>query len=210
MRKVRKVRKKQNTQPGKYGGLNTVESAVSEKSKSKFSKLKGANSYLKGEKGSAKKNLINLVAEKPPAAGYLHNTSIIAEKTGIPEWQMTAVEKMDRMRVGVSKKDLENLKTKTRLDYEKLAILLSTNRATLINKKGAELFSPALSERIVGIADVYSYGFEVFEDEGKFNEWVFRPNQALGGIQPFEMLDNQFGREEVKNVIGRIEYGVYS
>ena len=57
---------------------------------------------------------------------------------------------------------------------------------------------------------MYSYGYEVFEDESNFNEWIFRPNQALGGKQPYELLDNQFGREEVKNFIGRIDFGVYS
>ena len=105
---------------------------------------------------------------------------------------------------------MESLKSKTNLDYDKLSTLLATTRATLINKKGTEHFSAAISERILSIADIYSYGYEVFEDETKFNEWVFRPNRALGGKQPFELLDNQFGREEIKNLIGRIDYGVYS
>lgn len=137
-------------------------------------------------------------------------TSIIVKDTEKPEWQMTAVEKMDMVREGISKKDLESLKSKANLDYDKLSTLLSTTRATLINKKGTDNFSAALSERIVSIADLYSYGFEVFEDKAKFNQWVFSPNKALGGKLPFELLDNQFGREEVKNVIGRIDYGVYS
>ncbi|MEO5967852.1 MAG: MbcA/ParS/Xre antitoxin family protein [Ferruginibacter sp.] len=123
---------------------------------------------------------------------------------------MTAFQKMTMVREGISKKDLESLKSKANLDYDKLSILLSTTRATLINKKGSEIFSAALSERIVSIADLYSYGFEVFEDKSKFNKWVITPNKALGGKLPFELLDNQFGREEVKNVIGRIDYGVYS
>ena len=153
---------------------------------------------------------VNAITGMPHSGSYIRNTSIIAEKSGRPEWQLTPVEKMDLVREGVSKKDLERLKTKTNLDYDKLSILLSTTRATLINKKGAAHFSASLGERIVSIADLYSYGFEVFEDETKFNEWVFRPNQALGGRPPFELIDNQFGREEVKNVIGRIDYGVYS
>lgn len=146
----------------------------------------------------------------PHKGTHQRGTTIIAEKTDTPEWQMTAVEKMDMVREGVSKKNLENLKRKTNLDYDKLSTILLTNRATLINKKGTENFSIALSERIVSIADLYSYGFEVFEDEAKFNEWIFRPNKALGGKQPFHLLDNYFGREEIKNVIGRINYGVYS
>lgn len=166
-----------------------------------------------GSKGLSRKNTMVAATSFigiPHQGSYQHSTTIIVEKTGRPEWQMTAVEKMDMAREGVSKKNLESLKSKTNLDYDKLSTILSTTRATLINKKGTEHFSAALSERIVSIADLYSYGFEVFEDETKFNEWVFRPNQALGGKQPFELLDNQFGREEVKNVIGRIDYGVYS
>lgn len=143
-------------------------------------------------------------------ASNIPSTSIIVKDTDKPEWQMTAVEKMDLVREGVSKKDLESLKIKANLDYDKLSTLLSTTRATLINKKGTDNFSTSLSERIVSIADLYSYGFEVFEDKAKFNKWVFSPNKALGGKLPFELLDNQFGREEVKNVIGRIDYGVYS
>jgi putative toxin-antitoxin system antitoxin component (TIGR02293 family) len=129
---------------------------------------------------------------------------------GRPEWKLSAVEKMEMVRAGVSKEKLEALKRRTNLDYDRLSDILATTRATLINKKGAELFSASLSEKIISIADVYSYGFDVFEDEAKFKQWIFRPNQALGGKQPFELLDNQFGREEVKNLIGRIEYGVYS
>lgn len=168
---------------------------------------------IRGAKVVVPKNVevtANIAAGISHTGSYGHSTSIIVEKTSKPEWQMTAVEKMDMVRDGVSKKDLESLKSKANLDYDKLSTLLSTTRATLINKKGTENFSAALSERIVSIADLYSYGFEVFEDETKFNEWVFRPNQALGGKQPFELLDNQFGREEVKNVIGRIDYGIYS
>lgn len=146
----------------------------------------------------------------------LHRVVTYAAKPAIitgsnrPEWQMTALEKMDMAKEGMTKNKLESLKSKTDLNYEKLSIILSTTRATLINKKGTEAFSTSLSERILSIADLYSYGFEVFEDETKFREWIRRPNQALGGKTPFELLDNQFGREEVKNLIGRIDHGVYA
>ena len=96
------------------------------------------------------------------------------------------------------------------MDYDKLAKALSVTRATLINKKKQEKFNAGLSERIFSLVDIYSYGYEVFGDEERFNKWMFRPNLALGGKTPFELIGSQFGRDEVKNVIGRIEYGVYS
>lgn len=141
---------------------------------------------------------------------YEDGSIILAGASDKPESHMTAIEKMDMVRTGVSKTDLENLKQKADLDYEELARALSVTRATLINKKGAEKFNVSLSERIIGLADIYSYGYAVFEDEDRFNKWMFKPNQALAGKTPYEFIDNQFGREEVRNIIGRIEYGVYS
>jgi putative toxin-antitoxin system antitoxin component (TIGR02293 family) len=137
-------------------------------------------------------------------------TIILSEAADKPEAQMMPLEKMSIVRIGVSKKDLEGLKEKTALDYDKLAKALSVTRATLINKKREEKFNASLSERIVGLADIYSYGYEVFEDGERFNQWMFRPNRALGGQAPYDLIDNQFGREEIRNIIGRIEYGVYS
>lgn len=129
---------------------------------------------------------------------------------GKPAFKMTPLEKLDTLRDGLDKQDLEKLKSRTELDYDKLSKALSVTRATLINKKGSEKFSPSLTERIISLADIYSYGYDVFEDEARFNLWMFKPNRALGGKAPYDIIDNQFGREEVKNIIGRIDYGVYS
>ncbi len=62
----------------------------------------------------------------------------------------------------------------------------------------------------MALTELYSYGYKVFQDEDKFNNWMFTPNQALAGKLPYDIVDNQFGREEIKNIIGRIEYGVFS
>ena len=160
-----------------------------------------------GKKSKTDFNLIHIVQQ----GSYGTNTAIIlADAANKPENSMTPIEKMDIVRIGVSKKDLESLKKIAGLGYDKLAKALSVTRATLINKKRKEKFNAALSERIVSLADIYSYGYEVFEDEKRFNQWMFRPNKALAGQAPYDLLDNQFGREEVRNIIGRIEFGVYS
>jgi len=123
---------------------------------------------------------------------------------------ITAYEKIEMINKGISKKDLEYLKQKSGLGYDQLSHVLDVARATLINKKGTEKFNQSLSEKIVSLADIYSYGYEVFEDEDRFNQWIFRPNKSLGGSTPYSFLNNQYGREEVKNLIGRIDYGVYA
>jgi putative toxin-antitoxin system antitoxin component (TIGR02293 family) len=137
-------------------------------------------------------------------------TVVLGLATDKPESHMTPLEKMAVAEIGVSKKDLERLKNKANLDYERLAQALLVTRATLINKKGKAKFNRGLSERIVGLADIYSYGYDVFGNEERFNRWMSSPNQALGGRSPYELVNSQFGREEIRNMIGRIDYGVYS
>jgi putative toxin-antitoxin system antitoxin component (TIGR02293 family) len=138
------------------------------------------------------------------------STIMFVERNEKPEMQMTALEKMEKARSGLGKDELNRLKMRTDLDYEKLSKALSVTKATLIRKKGDQKYSPAISERMIGLADIYSYGFAVFEDEDKFKTWMFRPVKALGGKAPYDVIDNQFGREEVRSLIGRIEQGVYS
>jgi putative toxin-antitoxin system antitoxin component (TIGR02293 family) len=153
----------------------------------------------------------NVIAE--PEMAYGRNSKfdvILSNATEKPERELSGFEKMHIVQNGVTKKDLELLKTKAALDYSMLAKALSVTRATLINKKRGERFGAGLSEKIVGMADLYSYGFEVFEDKDRFNQWMSKPNKALGGQIPYDLIDNQFGREEVKNLIGRIDYGIYS
>jgi putative toxin-antitoxin system antitoxin component (TIGR02293 family) len=144
---------------------------------------------------------------EPSNAALLTSTS---SRDQMPEFKLSSYEKMGLIQKGISKKGLEKLKDAAGLDYNQLSQLLNVARATLINKKGEETFNPDVSDKILGLADIYSYGYEVFEDAAKFNHWIFQVNKALGGRQPFELLNNSFGREEVKQLIGRIDHGIYS
>ncbi|MEO6845131.1 MAG: antitoxin Xre/MbcA/ParS toxin-binding domain-containing protein [Ginsengibacter sp.] len=155
----------------------------------------------------------DLTMVEEPLAIYKSNNinlAILSGAAGKSESQMTSFEKMKVIKNGVSKKDLELLKNKAALDYSMLAKALSVTRATLINKKRDQKFNMALSEKIVSLADLYSFGFEIFGDKDLFNQWMRNPNRALGGQVPYDLIDNQYGREEIKNLIGRIAYGVYS
>jgi putative toxin-antitoxin system antitoxin component (TIGR02293 family) len=128
----------------------------------------------------------------------------------VPVYKWSNFDKINAIRDGISKEDLENLKEQAGLDYETLATLLNVAKATLHNKKGKSRFDTTISEKIFFLADVYSYGYEVFGNKTNFNEWMKKPNQALGGASPLSYLDTLYGIEEIKHLIGRIEYGVYS
>ena len=119
-------------------------------------------------------------------------------------------QKIDIVESGISKSQLEEVKKQTGLDYEVLSNILAVTKATLHNKKGNEKFNANVSERILLLADIYAYGIEVFGTKERFNSWLISNILALGGKKPIERLNTTLGMQEVKQILGRIDYGVYS
>ena len=136
--------------------------------------------------------------------------SLMPTLGGKRENDLTLVEKMTIIRAGITKANLQELMQKISLNYDQLSQLFGVTKSLFINKNSSERFDVSISEKIIGLADLYSYGYEVFESKEDFDKWIFKPNLALGNQAPYKLIDNQFGREEVRNLIGRIDYGVYS
>lgn len=148
---------------------------------------------------------------KEPAVAYKANPLKRVEKAKvIPVYRWSRFDKIDAIKNGISKEELESLKEQSGLDYDMLAAILNVAKATLHNKKGKEKFDQYISERIFLLADLYSFGYEVFENREKFNQWMKTPNRSLGEVVPLNLLDTLYGLEEVKHLIGRIEYGIFS
>ncbi len=66
------------------------------------------------------------------------------------------------------------------------------------------------SVQLLEIADLFLYGIEVFESKDNFFKWLELPNASLGGIEPQELIEIPGGISKVRDILGRIEYGVYS
>ncbi len=64
--------------------------------------------------------------------------------------------------------------------------------------------------KLFEIADLFLYGSEVFGGNDKFFKWLYLPNTALGGMEPSTLVDIPGGVSKVRDIIGRIEHGVYS
>jgi len=79
-------------------------------------------------------------------------------------------------------------------------------RWTKSGKKLERNFAVKLFE----LTDLFIYGADVFEDKENFFKWLKLPNTALGGMEPIELLEIPGGISKVKDIIGRIEHGVYS
>jgi putative toxin-antitoxin system antitoxin component (TIGR02293 family) len=66
------------------------------------------------------------------------------------------------------------------------------------------------SMQVLELADLFLYGAEVTGNKENFIQWLNISNMAIGGLAPMKLLELPGGMEKVRQLLGRIEYGVYS
>ncbi len=63
------------------------------------------------------------------------------------------------------------------------------------------------SDRLYRLARIVALAKEYIGDAAAAARWLKRPNRALGGNVPLEMIDTEPGARAVENVLGRIAFG---
>jgi len=58
--------------------------------------------------------------------------------------------------------------------------------------------------------DVQQLATSVFGSSIKALRWLNKPNRSLSGERPVSRLNTTEGIDQIKNILIRIEYGVYS
>ena len=93
----------------------------------------------------------------------------------------------------------------------RMAILVGTSERTLDRlKKKQEPLNPSASDRLYRFARMAARANEIFESAETARKWLKRPNRALEGVAPVDLLDTDAGSQQVDDLLTRIEYGVYS
>jgi putative toxin-antitoxin system antitoxin component (TIGR02293 family) len=97
------------------------------------------------------------------------------------------------------------------LPLKTVAQIADISESTLARrrKKKARLKADE-SDRIVRIARLRDRTVDVFEDEQRANRWLKTPLRALGDNSPLKYAESELGAQEVMNLLGRIEHGVFS
>lgn len=108
---------------------------------------------------------------------------------------------------GLDNKAFDRLKTITALSSEELGRVIRIPARTLARRT---IFKPNESERILRVASIFQRTIEVLGDLEKAREWFSSPKRALGGETPIQFCDTEPGAQEVMNLLGRIEHGVFT
>ena len=91
-----------------------------------------------------------------------------------------------------------------------LASRLGISKATLHRRKTRGWLGPSESERVVRFARLMRKAAKVFGGSDEARQWLNSPQFGLGGAVPLDYAETEIGAREVENLLGRIEYGVYS
>ncbi|MEO7146251.1 MAG: antitoxin Xre/MbcA/ParS toxin-binding domain-containing protein, partial [Bryobacteraceae bacterium] len=117
---------------------------------------------------------------------------------------------MERVRAGLPYSALESLMRTLSLTREEASASLSVPARTLARRKREHKLSAEESDRLFRLARVAARATEVLGKTESAAKWLRAPNRALGGAAPLSVLDTDPGAQEVEQILGRIEWGVFS
>ena len=106
--------------------------------------------------------------------------------------------------------ELETLQHSLDMPFEQLAAKLCISRSTLHRRKAAGRLSPDESDKVMRLSRLLEHATNVFGDIEKARAWLKFPQRGLGGAVPLDYAETEVGAREVDNLLGRIEYSVYT
>jgi putative toxin-antitoxin system antitoxin component (TIGR02293 family) len=133
------------------------------------------------------------VQKKMPTAKAKHPTDLIRQ-----------------IQKGLRFSELETLQNSIDMPFEQLAAKLCISRSTLQRRKAAGRLSPDESDKVMRLSRLLEHATNVFGDIEKARAWLKFPQRGLGGAVPLDYAETEVGAREVDNLLGRIDYGVYS
>lgn len=97
------------------------------------------------------------------------------------------------------------------LERKVLARVVGISERTLSRRiANGERLSAEESDRTVRLARIMAMTADTLGDSSRAAAWLQKPNRALDGQRPLDLLDTDTGTRSVETILGRIEYGIYS
>lgn len=122
----------------------------------------------------------------------------------------TSAEAIEIVKRGIPTQAMGKLIAHLDVSQNEFSKITGIARRTIARRIGGARLKPDESNKVYRLASIVVAAEEAFGSEDKSRAWLNRPNRALGGVTPLQMLDTDIGTGQVRQVLGRIRYGVYS
>src|SRR6266853_308674 len=136
-------------------------------------------------------------------------TATLEKKTHVAKAKHPT-ELIRKIQKGLRFTELETLQNSIDLPFEQLAAKLSISRSTLQRRKAAGRLSPDESDKVMRLSRLLEHATNVFGDIERARAWLKFPQRGLGGAIPLDYAETEVGAREVDDLLGRIEYSVYT
>ena len=111
------------------------------------------------------------------------------------------------IRAGFPQRVVAEIMNAADLTLKELAESLDLSPRSLQRRRREGRLAKYESDRIYRLARVIALAKRYIGDAQKARRWLRRPNRALGGHAPLDLIDTEPGARAVENVLGRIAYG---
>ena len=112
---------------------------------------------------------------------------------------------------GLPFKAVETLAVVSGLEVALIGSTIGIPERTMARRKSVGRLSPDESDRLLRVSHIFEKAVELYEgDVGGAVTWLRSPKKALGRQTPLAYLRTELGAREVENLIGRLEYGVFT
>ncbi len=116
-----------------------------------------------------------------------------------------------RIKAGLPFAHVRWFQNNSQLSLEAINQVLQIPARTLARRKKKGKLTAAESERLLRLTLLFDKALALFEgDKAAAGSWLRTPKIALGKQSPLQAAGTEIGAREVEDLIGRLEYGVYS
>ncbi len=114
------------------------------------------------------------------------------------------------LREGLPATALNSIMETWQISEDDLVRQLGVSPSTLRRRRENGRLSPVESDRLYRLASAPAKAEAVFGNRAKAVRWLHSSNRALQGETPLSVLDTDIGAQRLRDVLGRLEHGVYS
>ncbi|HEX8506095.1 MAG TPA: antitoxin Xre/MbcA/ParS toxin-binding domain-containing protein [Hymenobacter sp.] len=115
---------------------------------------------------------------------------------------------VDMIQHGLRRRALDHLAQRSELPLPVLAAAVDLSVRTLQRYAPEQRLKADATDRLVQLATLYAEGFDLFGEE-KFKIWMDSHIPALGGRKAVDFITSTVGIRMLRDVLGRIEHGVF-
>ena len=117
---------------------------------------------------------------------------------------------IETVREGLSTDVFKTVAANLEMSDRQLAGVLKIPDRTLDRRLKHGVLSPEESDRLARVAKILQRAREVFGNAEKARGWMNTRLAAFEGETPLQRADTSLGASQVEDVLGRIDYGVYT